>query len=79
MRYLLLVVAWQLQAAEPLKFTVKLETVMKHDSGDFLWFHPRATTLPGGVLMTIQKHLKVSDYYSGLYFMTRSGLDGEWD
>ena len=30
MRYLLLVVAWQLQAAEPLKFTVKLETVMKH-------------------------------------------------
>ena len=78
MRYLLLVVAWQLQAAEPLKFTVKLETVMKHDSGDFLWFHPRATTLPGGVLMTIQKHLKVSDYYSGLYFMTRSGLDGEW-
>jgi hypothetical protein len=50
-------------------FTVKLETVMKHDDGKFLWFHPRAAAVPGGVVMTIQKHLKVSDYYSGLHFM----------
>ncbi|MDZ4406042.1 hypothetical protein [Prosthecobacter sp.] len=67
-----------LHAAEPLHFTVKLETVMKHDDGRFLWFHPRAAAIPGGVLMTIQKHLKVSDYYSGLHFMTRSGVDGPW-
>lgn len=62
----------------PLGFTVKLETVMKHDDGNFLWFHPRATAIPSGVVMTIQKHLKVSDYYSGLHFMTRDGLDGPW-
>lgn len=67
-----------LHAAEPLHFTVKLETVMKHDDGKFLWFHPRAAAMPGGVLMTIQKHLKVSDYYSGLHFMTRRGVDGPW-
>ncbi len=47
------------------EFTVKLETVMTHDDGKFLWFHPRAAAVPGGVVMTIQKHLKISDYYSG--------------
>jgi hypothetical protein len=67
-----------LQAADPVEFTVKLETVMKHDDGQFLWFHPRAAAMPGGVMMTIQKHLKVSDYYSGLHFMTRQGVDGAW-
>lgn len=65
-------------AAEPPDFTVKLETVMKHDDGQFLWFHPRAAAIPGGVMMTLQKHLKVSDYYSGLHFMTREGVDGPW-
>lgn len=65
-------------AAEPLDFTVKLETVMKHDDGKFLWFHPRAAAIPGGVVMTIQKHLKVSDYYSGLHYMRREGVDGAW-
>jgi hypothetical protein len=33
--------------AAPVEFTVKLETVMKHDDGKFLWFHPRAATIPG--------------------------------
>lgn len=65
-------------ATEPPDFTVRLETVMKHDDGQFLWFHPRAAAMPGGVMMTIQKHLKVSDYYSGLHFMTRDGVDGAW-
>lgn len=66
------------RAAEPLSFTVRLETVLKHDDGKFLWFHPRAAAYPGGVVMTIQKHLMVSDYYSGLHYMTRKGVDGAW-
>lgn len=74
----LLVLPLGVIAAEPPDFTVKLETVMKHDDGQFLWFHPRAAAMPGGVMMTIQKHLKVSDYYSGLHFMTREGVDGAW-
>lgn len=65
-------------AAESLSFTVKLEAVLKHDDGKFLWFHPRAAAFPGGAVMTIQKHLMVSDYYSGLHFMTRKGVDGAW-
>ena len=67
-----------------LDYTVKLETVMKHDDGKFLWFHPRvaavSTMSPGNpaVVMTIQKHLKVSDYYSGLHVMTRAHPDAPW-
>ena len=76
--FALFAVRWPLHAVEPLAFTVRLETVMKHDDGAFLWFHPRATAVPGGVVMTIQKHLKVSDYYSGLHVMTRDELDGAW-
>lgn len=76
--------AWcGLSAAEPPSFSVKLETVMEHHDGRFLWFHPRAAAFPGGggaplIVMTLQKHLKISDYYSGLHFMTRSGVDGPW-
>ena len=65
-------------------FTVKLETVMKHDDGKFLWFHPRAAAIPGrgqagpAVVMTIQKHLNISDYYSGLHVMRRAQPDAPW-
>lgn len=64
-----------------LAYSVKLETAIKHDDGQFLWFHPRLAAIPGNdganpaAVMTIQKHLKVSDYYSGLHVMTRANLD----
>lgn len=67
-----------------LAYTVKLETVMKHDDGKFLWFHPRVAAIPANgeagpaAVMTIQKHLKVSDYYSGLHVMTRANLEAPW-
>lgn len=67
-----------LTGAEAPTFTVTLETVLRHDDGRFLWFHPRATALPGGVLMTLQQHLKVSDYYSGLHVLHRDGITGTW-
>ena len=35
-------------AAEPLGFTVKLDTVLEHDDGKFLWFHPRVAADPQG-------------------------------
>ena len=67
-----------LRATEPPDYSVTLETVLKHYDGKFLWFHPRATAVPGGAVMTLQQHLKVSDYYSGLHVLTRTGLDGAW-
>ncbi|MBE2283601.1 MAG: hypothetical protein IAE77_09115, partial [Prosthecobacter sp.] len=70
---MILAAASWLHAAEPVDFTVKLETVMKHDDGKFLWFHPRAAAVPGKgrdgaplAVMTLQKHLQVSDFYSEL-------------
>ncbi len=64
---------------------VKLETVLKHDDGQFLWFHPRAVALPGlgnagqpAVVMTLQKHLHQSDHYSGLSVMGTDDLGGAW-
>src|SRR5690349_5177753 len=65
-------------------FTVQLETVMTHDDDKFLWFHPRVAVIPREasekpeIVMTLQKHLRVSDYYSGLHVMTRAGPDGPW-
>jgi len=79
-----LLVGSPLRAAEPPEFTVKLETVLKHDDGKFLWFHPRAAAIPSrpgtpsSVVMTLQKHLEVSDFYSGLHVMTRAPADGPW-
>lgn len=81
---LLALLAFAAHAAEPLDFTVKLETVLKHDDGKFLWFHPRAAAIPGpspstpAAVMTIQKHLKVSDYYSGLHVLTRATPTAPW-
>lgn len=76
-----------LAAAEPLRFTVKLETLHKYAGSDWQWFHPRPAAAPklgeGGApfsLITIQKHLHgVSDYYSGLYAMTSRNLGKTWD
>jgi len=67
------------------EFEIKLDTVLEHDDGEFLWFHPRAAAVPGkgsdggpSVVMTIQKHLKVSDYYSGMSVMVTDDMGKTW-
>ncbi|HOH29455.1 MAG TPA: sialidase family protein [Candidatus Hydrogenedentes bacterium] len=66
-------------------FEISLDTILEHDDGTFLWFHPRATSIPPsepdgqpGVLITLQKHLQVSDFYSGLYMMYSKDLGKTW-
>lgn len=72
-------------AFTPLEFRLELDEVLSHDDGEFLWFHPRVSRLPGfgaqagvGVLMTLQKHLHISDFYSGLYVMRSDDLGRTW-
>ncbi len=72
-------------ADEPPAFTVEVETVLKHDDGKFLWYHPRVAAIPGGgkggkpaVVMTLQKHLRASDHYSGLSVMRTDDLGATW-
>ncbi len=69
----------------PLEFKVKLDVARQELDPGFCWFHPRAAALPGAgrdgkpaVIMTIQKHLKVSDYYSGMWTMRTDDLGKTW-
>lgn len=66
-------------------FRVELDTLLEHDDGKFLWFHPRVAALPGfgkdgdpAVLMTLQKHLHTSDHYSGTSVMRSDDLGRTW-
>lgn len=68
-----------------LQFRVQTDVAHQELSPKFCWFHPRAAAIPGfgkngtpAVIMTIQKHLVVSDYYSGLYFMRTNDLGKTW-
>jgi hypothetical protein len=72
-------------AADPLTFQVRVETVLKHDDGRFLWYHPRVAAIPPAgknrrpaVLMTLQKHLHTSDHYSGLHVMRTEDRGAAW-
>ncbi|NCO42368.1 MAG: sialidase [Armatimonadetes bacterium CG_4_10_14_3_um_filter_66_18] len=69
----------------PLDFTIRLDTVLEHDDGEFLWFHPRVAAVPGAgkdgqpaVVLTLQKHLGTSDHYSGLYSMRTDDGGTTW-
>ena len=66
-------------------FTVKLDVAKQELNPAYCWFHPRAAAVPaagrGGkpaVIMTLQKHLNVSDYYSGMWVMRSDDLGETW-
>ncbi|MBI2433850.1 MAG: exo-alpha-sialidase [Candidatus Hydrogenedentes bacterium] len=67
------------------EFETPLETILKHDDGQWLWFHPRAAAVPGQgkegaplIVLTLQKHLQISDYYGGLHYMLSEDLGKTW-
>jgi len=67
----------------PLKYEIVLDKPFCHDDGNFIWFHPRVSPFPGAdgapnVLMTFQKHLHQSDYYSGLSYIATTNLGKTW-
>jgi hypothetical protein len=73
------------QSCEPnLTFQIQVETILKHDDGQFLWYHPRAVVYPDPqtkeplALLTLQKHLRISDYYSGLFAMHSDATGKTW-
>ena len=66
-------------------FAVETQAVIQELNPSFCWFHPRIAAMPGhgrdggpAVVMTIQKHLGVSDHYSGLYAMRTNDLGQTW-
>lgn len=74
-------------AAEPAtsEFAVERTTLLRELSPDFCWFHPRAAVIPGAgrdagplAVVTLQKHLRASDHYSGLYYMRSDDGGRTW-
>jgi hypothetical protein len=68
-----------------LTFRVQMDYALRELHNDFCWFHPRAAAIPGfgkdgmpAVIMTVQKHLVVSDFYSGMYYMRSDDLGKSW-
>ncbi|HID05662.1 MAG TPA: hypothetical protein EYP10_00790, partial [Armatimonadetes bacterium] len=68
-------------------YDIKLDVVLQHDDdrSGWIWFHPRVAPMPGfgkdggvAVLMTLQKHLQISDFYSGVFFMRSDDLGRTW-
>jgi len=73
------------RAVEPVGFTVQTDVPLHELSSDFCWFHPRVAAIPAAghdgnpaVILTLQKHLRASDHYSGLYFMRTNDLGVTW-
>jgi len=73
-------------STRPVRFTTRLDTVLTHDDGQFLWYHPRATALPPAAgdgpptaLITLQKHLSASDHYSGMSVLTGTDMGRTWE
>src|SRR5690606_24475852 len=71
--------------AEDLDYSIEVQTLFEHDDGNWLWFHPRAAYRPPrgesagqrGIL-TLQKHLQESDYYSGLSYCLTEDNGKTW-
>jgi len=69
----------------PLDFTVQQDIPLQEISDDYCWFHPRPAAIPGAgldgqpaVVVTIQKSLSASDFYSGLYYMRTDDMGQSW-
>ncbi|MHB8898796.1 MAG: sialidase family protein, partial [Thermoguttaceae bacterium] len=82
---LALLVAAPAQEPTPAEFTVRLQVAHRELNPGYCWFHPRVAAIPAAgkdgkpaVVMTLQKHLKVSDYYSGLWAMRTDDLGASW-
>ena len=71
--------------SQKVTFRVQSDFALRELNKNFCWFHPRVAAIPGygqngmpAVIMTIQKHLVVSDFYSGLYYMRTDDLGKTW-
>ena len=66
-------------------FDIRIEIAHEGYDETYCWFQPRAAAIPRAtgdgppvVVMTLQKHLENSDFYSGLYTMRSDDLGKTW-
>jgi hypothetical protein len=79
---LLLLTGALLQAADPLDYRIELVPLHKQTDPKWQWFGPRPTVIPWKgkplAMITLQKHLFVSDYYAGPAMMLSRDLGKSW-
>ncbi len=70
---------------QPLTYTISREVLLESKPNAHTWFHPRVAVIsdpdnqqPSTVLMTLQKLLPVSDYFSGMSTMQFSSKSHLW-
>lgn len=70
---------------KPLAYTISQQVLLKSKPNEHTWFHPRVAAFPNSnpsqpftVLMTLQKLLPVSDYFSGMSTMLYSSELNQW-
>jgi hypothetical protein len=77
--------------AAAVDYAIQLDAPLRHYDKEFIWFHPRIAFVPADcgagvppasppplVVMTLQKHLHVDDFYSGLYYMLSRDMGKTW-
>ncbi|QDT97154.1 exo-alpha-sialidase [Gimesia aquarii] len=70
---------------KPLSYTISRQVLLQSKPNEHTWFHPRVAAIiepdskqPSTVLMTLQKLLPVSDYFSGMSWMLFSSGPNQW-
>ncbi len=73
------------EKVKPLTYTISRQKLLESKPNTHTWFHPRVVAMPGvgdsqspEVLMTFQKLLPVSDYFSGMSTMQYSPGTNSW-
>lgn len=68
-----------------LSYTISRQVLLESKPNEHTWFHPRVATIPNSdassqftALMTLQKLLPVSDYFSGMSWMLFSSHSNQW-
>jgi hypothetical protein len=66
-------------------FQIQESTPVQYDGEDFCWFHARVCAVPGSAgqgrpaaVMTLQKHLNIDDFYSGMHTMRTEDGGASW-
>ncbi|MFK7779169.1 MAG: hypothetical protein QM501_13770, partial [Gimesia sp.] len=70
---------------KPLSYSISRQVLLQSKPNAHTWFHPRVAVIPHPdnaqpltILMTLQKMLPVSDYFSGMSIMQYSSKSQEW-
>jgi hypothetical protein len=76
---------WTQAKTDQLSYEIKLGTALKDSNTDYRWLQSRVVAIPPAdcngktrVIMSIQKELRLSDFYSGLFILHTDDMAASW-